>query len=479
MITPSLNIYSANTRKNIKTNKTAKGYILNTRIKNSQNFDVFDKNETEFLLSDNFEKEKEPEKEKFDEKKILKPVLLTCLASLGTIGAISLCALKYSSFAAKSDVVVRPPDLARNFNIKEEHQFALYRALRDPNSKNILGLIGVGLMSAVTLCAKTFTNGVKDIWVKKQKCDIEYDFEKDSIDIETKAFSGKLKVIDELYIQTSNYLKSEINGKNSLNFKGEKKKNEKNDETKKPKNPFLLAALGAMAFVGGSYLLFKTYQKTVKNLDTFYAKTTDNSIKAQIQDAINLKDKNSAIEKLSNVLKTINATEQDAREKLGSIQGITEEEIKLAIKDIQNAQTYVKAPEALGGISEKIQYYCYIDEDRGHLYNWILNPENKFNKYLFLSFSSLSSIGYLANTAAEAVKSAAVEKENKKSDLNLKKNLVEVEIANFKAKKQSAIEPMIENFKIQKAKGKSKEELEEIAGNILFEIKNGPPYVYD
>ena len=68
------------------------------------------------------------------------------------------------------------------------------------------------------------------------------------------------------------------------------------------------------------------------------------------------------------------------RENLSKIQGITQEEIEKLTKEIQDAQIYAQAPEALGGISEKIQYYCYINEDRGHLYNWLLNPENKFNK---------------------------------------------------------------------------------------------------
>ena len=42
----------------------------------------------------------------------------------------------------------------------------------------------------------------------------------------------------------------------------------------------------------------------------------------------------------------------------------------------------------------------------------------------------------------------------------------------------SAINPMLENFRFQAQKGKSKEELKELAENILTEIKNGPPYVY-
>ena len=53
-----------------------------------------------------------------------------------------------------------------------------------------------------------------------------------------------------------------------------------------------------------------------------------------------------------------------------------------------------------------------------------------------------------------------------------------LEIENFKSKKLSAINPMIDNFNYQLKKGKSKQELKEMAENILIEIKNGPPYVY-
>jgi hypothetical protein len=79
----------------------------------------------------------------------------------------------------------------------------------------------------------------------------------------------------------------------------------------------------------------------------------------------------------------------------------------------------------------------------------------------------------------DALKDVAVLKENAKTELDLRKRLVDVEIANFKAKKESAINPLVENFEKQVNEGsKSKEELKQIADNILSETKNGPPYVY-
>jgi hypothetical protein len=140
---------------------------------------------------------------------------------------------------------------------------------------------------------------------------------------------------------------------------------------------------------------------------------------------------------------------------------------------------FADAPLALGGIPKKIQYYCYIDEDRGHLYNWILNPKNKFTKYIFLAFTSSSVGGYLFKEIMDATKNATVLRENAKTDLNLRKRLVDVEIANFKSKKESAIQPLIDNFTKQANSGtKTQEELKQLADNILTEIKNGLPYVY-
>ena len=45
-------------------------------------------------------------------------------------------------------------------------------------------------------------------------------------------------------------------------------------------------------------------------------------------------------------------------------------------------------------------------------------------------------------------------------------------------KKESAIEPLCDEFYKQKEEGKKAEELKVLADNILFEIKNGPPFVY-
>ena len=107
-----------------------------------------------------------------------------------------------------------------------------------------------------------------------------------------------------------------------------------------------------------------------------------------------------------------------------------------------------------------------------------MHPENKFTKLLFLSFATVTSVGYIGKQILDALKEVAVSKENAKTELNLKKRLVEVEVENFKSKKQASIEPLKERFEKQIKDGKSKDELKESAENILSEIKNGPPYIF-
>jgi len=487
----SQNYNTAQESKKNANNQALKGVLLNHYIKKQYDeTDNFTRISNQLLIPDEIKENQQTELKKntpsFDIKKALKPLAVFTAASLGTIGILSLSIKNYSKIMANSNNLVRPPDLARNINIVEEPHFAMYRLLREPSTKNFIGFIGVGIMSAATLCAKNFVDGAKEIWVKKQNCDIEKDLQENLIEVETKSFSGKLQVVNNLLTQASEHFKEAlkepqsnngfINFKKSLNFKGNESKKEETNN-KKSTDKFISIAIGTIGFIALTYGIFKNFQKTVSNLETYTKKIEDTKIRQDIFKALQ-KNKDEAIEELVNILKSINASKAAIQENLSKIQGITQDEITKLTKEIQSSQIYAQAPEALGGISEKIQYYCYINEDRGHLYNWILNPENKFNKYLFLSFSTISSIGYIAKTCASAIKDVTVSRENSKSELALRKKLVEVEINNFKTKKLSAINPLIENFDRQVQKGKSKEELRDLAENILIEIKSGPPFVY-
>ena len=283
MIKPNqFDVYRKKIANSYPHNDTIKGILLNNYIKRDsfERIDDFDRISSELLISNNLEPVKNKEKEKkksFDFRKALKPAAVATSVALGGLLLISCGVKKYSNIMANKSDIVRPGDLARNINILEEPHFAAYRMLRDPNAKNVAGFFGVCLMSAVTLISKNFVDATKEIWIKKQECDIEHDLQENLIEVEAEAFSGKLNVVNTLLTDTTKYFKSVLssneqtkglNFKNQLSFKG----NEKEDNNKEKKSnlmPILTIGVGIAGFVGLSFLMFKNYQKTLKNLDTF------------------------------------------------------------------------------------------------------------------------------------------------------------------------------------------------------------------
>ncbi len=487
-------------------NNTLKGVLLNNHIKQSQNenYVSFDEIRDSLLINESgnyysTKKEIAPkpaEESSFNTKKALKPLLIgTGIVIAGCIGVTSI--LKHASKAiTKTPSFEQLPDLAVNMNIREEPEFALYRAIRDPNSRNILGAVGVFLMSGITLALKNFVEGTKDIWLKKQSADIEKNLQENLISVETNAFSGKLNVVNNLMDKNAKYFDSVINKKGKknnpfgnfesfLSFKGEADNKAENNEAEKKINPLkknwkylaITAAMITGAVVAGK-LSIANLRKTAEVTNDFannFAERTIDTIKNMSQ-----KRDKADIPQITEMLKNISAKPSFIRE-VAAKYNLPEKEIQGMIDTVEQAKKtiFADAPLALGGIPKKIQYYCYIDEDRGHLYNWILNPKNKFTKYIFLAFTSSSVGGYLFKEIMDATKNATVLRENAKTDLNLRKRLVDVEIANFKSKKESAIQPLIDNFTKQANSGtKTQEELKQLADNILTEIKNGPPYVY-
>ena len=420
-------------------NPTLQGILVDTHIrgKGSKFVDFDDTCDMLMIPPNSYTKKDLPEqdskKQSFDTKKALLPLAIGTIAA--AVGMVALSFVVKKSYKTSLDNrIEKLPDLARNMNIRQEPQFATYRMLRDPSPGNILGATAVFLFSGLTIAAKNFVDGTKEIWTKKQEADIDRDLQENLIEVETRSFSGKLGVINELLGENIQHFKDILNPskeevfKPFLTFKGnvepEVSTKELKDKEKKSVTPVVLGALGvvgALALSGA--VVISNLRKNSKNLNDYF-----------------------------NKFKQI---AKESPEKL-----------------------FVDADKMMYGTAGKTQYYCYIDEDRGHLYNWIINPENKFTKYVFASFSAVSAVGYVFKQGLDAIKSVAVSRENSKTELNLKKRLVEVEIANFRAKKNAAISPLIDNFNYRAMRAKSQDELKGLAENILFEIKGGPPYVY-
>ena len=485
-------------------NNTLKGVLLNNHIKSNSNdnYISFDEIKDSLLISDSSNyyssqkeiKAKVPNESSFDTKKALKPLLIgTGVVVAGCLAATSV--LKHSSKAIfNSATYEQLPDLAVNMNIREEPQFALYRAIRDPNSRNILGAVGVFSMSAITIAFKNFVEGVKGIWLKKQSADIEKNLQENLIAVETNSFSGKLKIVNELMEKNVKYFDGIINKKEKqpaipnifssfASFKGtQSKEEEKQENSVKQKNKnwkYIALTAGVLAAaVAAGKLSLDNLRKTAENTNEFANNFADRTIDT-IRNLSEKADSND-LPKIEKLLQSICAKPELVNE-VAEKYHLMPDKVEQINNGIEQAKKtiFADAPLALGGIPKKIQYYCYIDEDRGHLYNWILNPKNKFTKYVFLAFTSTSVGSYLFKEAMNVAKDATVMRENAKTDLNLRKQLVDVEIANFKSKKESAIQPLVDNFTKQaNDPTKSKEDLKQLADNILTEIKNGPPYVY-
>ncbi len=473
---------------NNKIDKTLKGVLLNNHIKNDKTIS-FDEIQDTLLIHENKQPQQNADAKKessFNAKKALLPVIIGTTIAIGACAGLSSILKKSSKNLLNSKTFEQLPDLAVNMNIREETHFALYRAIRDPNYKNILGATAVGLMTGITFAAKKFVDGTKEIWLKKKEADIEKNLQENLISVETNSFSGKLNVINELMNKNVKHFDNVLNNKKedvfavfTQSFKGNQTKSEQDKEELKKNLIFAgVTAIGLIGAIALGKVSIDNIKKTAQNTNEFANKLTEKTIDA-IQD-ISKKANKDDIPTVENLLKSICAKPEFVKE-IGEKYNLSADEVQKMIEDVNETKKTIfsDAPTALGGIPKKIQYYCYLDENKGHLYNWILNPENKFTKYIFGAFTLSSAIGYTAEKSMEAIKDYTVMKENAKTELDLRKRLVDVEIKNFKSKKESAINPLVENFDKQVKEGKkSKEELKQIADNILFETKNGPPYVY-
>ncbi len=476
-------------------NATLEGVVVNNFIKDNKDnstslndmFNTLVIPDKETGL-DSFLHENDGEKDGFDTKKALMPLFLST-GAIFTISALLSLVFKNSAKKNLSEPVIKQlPAMGMNMNIVEETGFATYMALRDPNRQNILSAAAIFAFSALTLSAKKFVEGVKQIWIKKQEADIQKDLQESLIDVETKAFSGKLTLQRNMLSQKGEYFKTVLEnaaGNNNeqdlvfsrhFNFTS----NPKDEKKKRGKSPIsvYLAASGAMLALGAvlAVITFKNFKEGAKLQESFIDnfKSTKQNI---LNDIINNKTKDAQL--LKDTLIKMGASRQMAAE-CAQNAGFSE-------KEAQDIASYVSsnveniwgnAPTGMSTESGKSFFYCYLNETRGHLYNWLIHSNNPFLRNLFFAMAGVSSASYIAQQGADALKEVTVIKENAKTELNLQRRLVEVEIKNFKAKKESAIAPLIEEFERKRKEGKAPEELKVMADNILLEIKNGPPFVY-
>lgn len=480
-------------------NATLEGVVVNNFIKdNTATQECANLNDTYNTLvisdeeSENVQKYIGGEKEKgYNAKKALLPLALSTGAIFASGAILSFLFKKSAKKNLTEPFIKKLPSMGMNINIVEETGFATYMALRDPNRQNIMATIAVFAFSALTLTAKKFVEGVKEIWVKKQDAQVQKELQENLIDVETRAFSGKLAIQRNMLSQHGNYFKKALETQSNMendptaiyfknfNFKGLDKTSEQNKD-KKLKDLLTPNALISAGLLAGSIALGVFTLKNIKAGAKYHEDFINNFKNAKqkiLDEIIQNQKKDKAL--LTDTLIKMGANSQKAKEcaqKAGFGEIEVNEIIQTVSSNVENI--WGNAPTGMSTENGKAFFYCYLNETRGHLYNWLIHNNNPFLKNLFIAMAAVSSTSFLAQQTAEAIKEATVIKENAKTELDLQKRLVEVEIKNFKAKKESAIAPLIEEFERKKKEGKPANELKVMADNILLEIKNGPPFVY-
>lgn len=470
-----------------KAEATKEGVVVNELIKEPKNVDMNDLYNSLVISSDTKMPEKlyENENNNIKEKSIL-PISLISTGVMATMLLISLVAKKSAKAHLTLKSTQKLPSLTRNLAINQETHQALYQMVQCPNQKTILAGAGILTISAMGFMGKMFIDGFKDIWVKKREADIQKNLQENLIAIETQSFSGKIQIIRSMLSEKARefneylYFKHENspafkNFQSNLRFMG---KNEQIDKKSDNLNYFAIGAITLGAIIGLGYLSLKNLRSGKKYLEKYIdtSKTTISEIIAKS----NKNSKETDKINLKNMLQAIDADSKYIKNELSKLAWDKPEKDKFIdeISFTTNKST-AQADRALGGDgSPKPAFYSHINDYRAFLYNWLLDTSNPLFRNLFLGITGITALSYGGKTLGEAVKEVQVKKINAQTEFELQKRLVSTELRNFKAKKDAAIEPLCEEFYVQLQNGKPKEELKVIAENILFEVKNGPPFVY-
>ena len=427
-----------------------------------------------------------PQKVYEKETKQRDPLIPLCIATVGVmalLGGFTAMMKKFSKGKLENTKEYLLPGITRNHCINDEVHQSIFSMIQSPDRKKILASLGVITLGSMAFMGKIFIDGFKDVWIKKQEADIQKNLQESLIEVETQSFSGKIQIIRSMLSSKAKIFSQE------LAFKG---KNENQSETNNNKM-WLIGGATLLSILGLGYFATRNIRKSdeyikngIKNTKLGIDKIIEDfNAGKPIEDMHGhnyeiLKGKDAYKMLIANMLESIYAKPEDVERivnKLNLPKAEKEEFIKY-LKDDMNQATEQVNPTIGGSGRNKITYFSHVNDYVSFFYDWLMNPKNPQFKNLFFGITGISALAYGGKTTAEAIKDVQVKKYNAQTELELQRRLVSTELRNFKAKKESAIEPLCDEFYIQKEAGKSKEELKIIADNILFEIKNGPPFVY-
>lgn len=375
------------------------------------------------------------------------------------------------------------PGITRNHCINDEIHQSIFSMVQSPNRKTILAALGVITLGSMAFIGKNFIDGFKEVWVKKREADIQKNLQENLIEVETQSFSGKIQIIRSMLSSKAKTFSD------SLSFKGEKKDKNTNDN----KLPFLIGGLTLASILALGYFSMRNIRKSdefikkgLQNtreglnniINEFNSGKAINTVEGHNGELLTGKDAYKHV--IENMLESIYAKPAEVEEVVNKM-NLPSEEKEEFIKHLKISmnQATEKVNSAIGGSGRnKITYFSHVNDYLSFFYDWLMNPKNPQFKNLFFGIAGISALAYGGKAMTEAVKEVEVKKYNADTELDLQKRLVATELRNFKAKKESAIGPLCEEFERRRAAGAPPQELKVLADNILFEIKNGPPFVY-
>lgn len=473
-------------RKNSVTTK--EGVLVNNLVKD-KDCSLTDSKDT-YMISD-----KVPMPiELYQDKKIIDKKLLPLSAiALGVMGSVAI----FTGFISRNAKIAKNlaqekwlPAVTRNVQLSDERFQVIYQMIQSPGRKTFIAGAGVLTMSAMAFMGKMFFDGYKDVWVKRKEANIQKNLQENLVAVETQAFSGKMQIIRSMLskyaVDFEKYLTPNDEkilpnfGKNKLSlipFTSDNKYN----ENKNISWGNILLGIGTVAgIVGFGFLSLKNLAKSKAHIQENIRNAQDAIKKIVTTSTEKTKENDKTL--LEHMFISTNSTEDFIIEQIKALKWGTNEEkedfIKKIVKKINTSTTKVN-PNIGGDGTPKPAFNSFVDDYRAFFYNWLLDTSNPQFRQLFLGITGITAISYGGTLAGEAIKEVQVKKINAETELELQKRLVSTELRNFKSKKDAAIRPIVEEFYKQVDSNKrSKEELKAMAENILFEIKNGPPYVY-
>lgn len=467
-----------------KSEATREGVVINALVKEPKNVNMDDLYNS-LVISDGARMPKKLREDKTSRDKSLAPISLIAIGVMGTMALISGLIKRSARINLKLAPEKKLEHLTRNVSITDESMQGIYQMVQCPNQKTILAGTGVIVLGAMGFMGKMFIDGFKDVWVKKREADIQKNLQENLVAVETQSFSGKIQIIRSMLAEKAREFNDYLCAKpqnppvfarfnSKLKFMG--KDFSENENKSDVFKYFALGGLTLGSIVGLGFLSLKNLGKGKKHLEEYIhsVQTEISSIISKSSEQTRQTDEAN----LKNMFQAIDSTPDYIRAQLSKLKW--QEKNTFIDEVVVNAtKSTTKADRALGGDgTPKPAFNSYVSDYRAFFYNYLLDKDNPQFKMMFLGITGLTAFAYSGKALGEAVKDVQVKKMNARTELELQKRLVATELRNFKAKKDAAIEPLCDEFYTQLQNGKSKEDLRTIAENILFEVKNGPPFVY-